>query len=142
MANLLKCSSRNKKKNNTEEINCEITPEHYALVDKELRLKYEEQFNKDSMDKSYKYFSEEEQIQRYASMLVFWDTNRPCDNGLVDAMNDPYTAAKMFYVSNMRAQVDISIIQKFDFNMQNRIEARYDLLLNVYNTILKDLSTT
>ena len=55
----------------------DISDQHYAEVDNELRAKYEKEFENGSRDHTMKLFTEEEQIDRYAKMFIFWDTNQP-----------------------------------------------------------------
>ena len=73
----------------------EITPEHYEAVDKDLREKYEKEFNQSSRDTSYGFYSREQQIERYAKIMAFWDKNMPGSISNFDLEKfDPYLTAK------------------------------------------------
>ena len=67
----------------------------------------------------------EEQIHRYANMLLFWDTSRPVFDKMDDLISDPRQAAKYFYISDMRSQVNRAIMSKFDNRAQKLIGDRY-----------------
>ena len=73
------CRNKHKQNNDNEKGICrsDTSGQHYADFDKELRAKYEKEFQNDSRDHIMKLFTEEEQIDRYAKMFIFWDTNQP-----------------------------------------------------------------
>ena len=48
-----------------------LSGKHYADVDKEMRAKYENEFRKDSHDRTMGLFTQKEQIDRYAKMFLF-----------------------------------------------------------------------
>jgi len=129
------CRSKRKPSNNTDKgiSRFDISDEHYADVDKELRAKYEKEFQKDSRDHTMNIFSEEEQIDRYAQMLMFWDTNRPVCHNLDDIISDPRQAAKYFYISDMRSQLNEAIMTKFDSRVQKLIGDKYKELVETHN---------
>ena len=66
----------------------------------------------DSHDTKYSYFTEEEQVERYAKMLLFWDTNKPVITSMEDMMNDPRNNAKLFYIADMRSKTYKQILEK------------------------------
>ncbi len=108
-----------------------ITPQHYDQVDKEMRGLFEKQFGINSHDTTYKYFTEEEQVERYANMLAFWDIHRP-DGEKVMQSTHPKEAAKMFYISNMRTQT-LNKIERFHTSTQDKIRQRYNYLMALHN---------
>ena len=111
-----------------------LSHEHYDAVDRELRAKFEKEFGISSRCTEYKFFTEDEQVERYAKMLVFWDTNKPCINSLDDIMvNNPLDCAKCFYISNMRSQVNRQILEKIDKRVQKLIGDKYRQLIEIYN---------
>ena len=111
----------------------DITEQHYANVDNELRAKYENEFKKDSRDDTMRLFTEEEQVDRYAKMLLFWDVNRPSIRDMGDVISDPNLAAKVFYISDMRSQVHKAIMEKFDERVQKLIGDKYKHLAGCHN---------
>jgi len=89
------------KQNNLSDI--EITQRHYEQVDKDLRKLYEQEFNIDSFDRNHRLFTMEEQIDRYAKMLLLWDKNNPSMTKAEHEI-DANIMAKLIYVSEMRSQ--------------------------------------
>ena len=122
---------RDKQKKKREDSKKGITHEHYDEIDRELRYKYEEEFKTDSRDKNVKRFTEEEQVDRYAKMLFFWDINQVLNPD--DVINDPKLTAKYFYISNMRSQTYHTIMTRFDDRMQKLIFDRYKELAETHN---------
>ena len=103
-----------------------ITINHYEIIDKELRNEYEKETGVNSEDFSYKDFTFQEQVDRKAKMLLFWDKHRPTiDIG----ENDPYKIAKLMYVSDMRVKTLNNIATCSD-ELQNAICKRYSELSN------------
>lgn len=104
---------RNHKNKNNK--NNEITQQHYEKVDKDMRELYEKEFKINSFNKDYSIFSRDEQIERYANMLAFWEKNMPIMNtkGCSECCLDPYEIAKMSYISEMKSQLE-SRITLFD----------------------------
>ena len=122
---------RNKQKKKREDSKKEIKDEHYDEIDRELRYKYEEEFKIDSRDKNVKRFTEEEQVDRYAKMLFFWDINQVLNPD--DVISDPKLTAKYFYISNMRSQTYHTIMTRFDDRTQKLIFERYKKLAENHN---------
>ena len=104
-------------------------------MERELRYKYEEEFKIDSRDKSVKSFTEEEQVDRYAKMMFFWDINQVLNND--DVISDPKLTAKYFYISNVRSQTYHTIMTRFDNTMQKLIFKRYKELAEAHNEKIK-----
>ena len=46
-------------------------------IDRELRKEYEDEFGLDTKDTGYRYYTHEEQIERYAKNILFWDKHKP-----------------------------------------------------------------
>jgi hypothetical protein len=107
-------------------VETEITDKHYKDVDKELRLEYEKEFGIDSRDYSSKLFTEEEQIDRKAKMLLFWDKHRP---NIDIKERSPKLIAKLFYISDMRSQTVHQIVNLPD-EIQKAIGDRYNTLMD------------
>ena len=84
----------NSKKEEKKNSDKEIKDEHYDEVDKELRKKYDEEFKLDSHDKHVKRCTEEQQVDRYARMLFFWDINQVLNPH--DVINDPKKLLNIF----------------------------------------------
>ena len=76
-------------------------------------------------------FTEEEQVDRYARMLFFWDINQVLNND--DVINDPKLTAKYFYISNMRSELNNTIITIFNERIQDLIFKRYQELAEAHN---------
>ena len=108
----ISCRNKNKKKVSTKKDNNEISLTDYIDVDNELRAKYEKEFMMDSRDTKYSYFTEEEQVERYAKMLLFWDTNKPEITSMEDMMNNPRNNTKLFYIGEMRSKTYKQILEK------------------------------
>ena len=87
----------------------------------------------DSRDTKYSYFTEEEQVERYAKMLLFWDTNKPEITHIKDMMNNPRNNAKLFYIADMRSKTYKQILEKIDERVQKLIGDKYNELLEIYN---------
>ena len=126
---------RDKGKKRREDSKKGITHEHYDEIDRELRYKYEEEFKIKSQDKTMSFFTEKEQICRYAKMLFFWDINQVLNPD--DVISDPKLTAKYFYISNMRSQTYHTIMTRFDNTMQKLIFKRYKELAEAHNEKLK-----
>ena len=125
-------SNKEEKQNNDkDEEDKAITNEHYEEIDKELRPKYDEEFKIDSHDNTMGLFTEDEQVDRYARMLFFWDINQVLNND--DVINDPKLTAKYFYISNMRSELNNKIMTRFDDRMQKLIFKRYRKLAEIHN---------
>ena len=124
-------SSNNNETNSSDNY---LSHDHYDVVDKELRAKFEKEFGIDSRSTEYKFFTEDQQVERYAKMLVFWDTNKPCINSLDDIMvNNSLDCAKYFYISDKRSQVNKQIFEKFNKRVQKLIGDKYRQLIEIYN---------
>ena len=54
-----------------------IKPFHYFRIDRELRKEYEEEFEIDSHDTGYDYYTHEEQIEIYSKNMLFWIKHKP-----------------------------------------------------------------
>ena len=55
-----------------------VNPIDFMMIDKELRDEYEEEFGVDSHDtESSRYFTHDEQIERYAKNMMFWVRHQP-----------------------------------------------------------------
>ena len=105
-----KFQCEHKEDNDKDEEDKVITNEHYEEIDKELRSKYDEEFKIDSHDNTMGLFTEDEQVDRYARMLFFWDINQVLNND--DVINDPKLTAKYFYISNMRSELNNKIMTR------------------------------
>ena len=81
------------------------------------------------------FFTEKEQICRYAKMLFFWDINQVLNPD--DVISDPKLTAKYFYISNMRSQTYHTIMTRFDDIMQKLIFKRYKELAEAHNEKIK-----
>ena len=112
-----------------------LTNEHYDEIDKKLRSKYDEEFKIDSHDKNVKRFTEDEQVDRYARMLFFWDINQVLNND--DVINNPKLTAKYFYISHMRSELNNTIITIFNERIQDLIFKRYQELAENHNEKIK-----
>jgi len=125
-------SNKEEKQNNDkDEEDKAITNEHYEEIDKELRSKYDEEFKIDSHDNTMGLFTEDEQVDRYARMLFFWDINQVLNND--DVINDPKLTAKYFYISNMRCELNKKMMTIFDDRVQKLIFKRYRKLAEIHN---------
>ena len=76
-------------------------------------------------------YTEEEQVDRYAKMLLFWDVNQVLNPD--DVINDPKLTAKYFYISNMRCQLNKIIMTKFNDRIEKLIFKRYQKLAEIHN---------
>jgi hypothetical protein len=104
-----------------------LTQQHYDGVDRELRALYEKEFGMSSKDTTHKFFTEEEQIERYAKMSAFWEKNMP-DLECLYNQPGPREMAKVFYISDMRNQLHRKIIA-FNEETQRKINERRNELL-------------
>lgn len=102
-------------------------------VEDEIMELYHDKFNIDPYDESEAYFSEEEQIERYAQNIVFWTK-------LEDEypMNDPkdimkyMTDIRFQYIKRKSQEVRMMIFMKFQKhkNVLNKMQVRTNELLS------------
>ena len=82
-------------------------------VEDEIMQLYNDKFNIDPYDKSEAYFTEQEQIERYAKNMVFWNTLKneyPHDYSMnVYARSD----ARFKYITNKRQEFRMMMFGKF-----------------------------
>ena len=99
------------------------------LIDRELRDEWEEEFKINADDTSYRYFTHEEQIERYAKSMLFWIKHKP-NIELDDFMgDDSYTKAKFIYVSDYMTQLQHKI-SELPPSLQKAINERIQQLLS------------
>ena len=77
-------------------------------IDRELRKEYEDEFGLDTKDIGYSYYTHEEQIERYAKNILFWNKHRPAID--LDDI-DPDTQAILFYVSSQMTRLQHKLLE-------------------------------
>ena len=76
------------------------------------------------------FFSREQQIERYAKIMAFWDKNMPGSISNFDLEKfDPYLMAKYFFIADKRSQT-LHKIMSFDEDIQDEITERLNELLD------------
>jgi hypothetical protein len=106
-----------------------IRPEYYAELDNEYREKYFKYMNVDSKDVSLKSFTEQQQIERYAKNVAFWQTQYSEAGSNFDK-TDGKTSARSFFVSNQYAEIIDMVKDKFSEDIQKEIVNRADQIVN------------
>ena len=87
----------------------EVNPFEYMCIDRELRKEYEDEFGLDTKDTGYSYYTHEEQIERYAKNILFWDKHRPKEIMSREIASD--VQAKSFYVSSQMTRLQHKILE-------------------------------
>ena len=87
----------------------EVHPFEYMCIDRELRKEYEDEFGLDTKYTGYSYYTHEEQIERYAKNMLFWDKHRPKD--IMSREIDSDVQAKLFYVSSQMTRLQHKILE-------------------------------
>ena len=86
----------------------EVNPCEYMCIDREHRKEYEDEFGLDTKDTGYSYYTHEEQIERYAKNILFWNKHRPTID--LDDI-DPDTQAILFYVSSQMTRLQHKLLE-------------------------------
>ena len=87
----------------------EVNAFECMCIDRELGKEYEYEFGLYTKDTGYSYYTHEEQIERYAKNMLFWDTHRP--NKLMSREIDPDVQANIFYVSSQMTRLQHKILE-------------------------------
>ena len=105
-------------------------------VEDEIMQLYNDKFNIDPYDKSEAYFTEQEQIERYAKNMVFWNTLKneyPHDYSMnVYAMSD----TRFKYITNKRQEFRMMMFGKFK-NMPSISKKSKTAQTNLKSLVLK-----
>lgn len=103
-----------------------IKPEYYTELDTEFKKKYEEYIGINPNDNSNLFFTEKQQIERYARNVAFWRKEMV----VVTFDSDDKKLARSFMTSKAHSNIIEIIIEKFDKNIQDKIMARVEQLLD------------
>lgn len=98
----------------------EINPEYYIEVDNELRIKYRNYMGVDPDDATFRQFTTEQQIERYARNLSFWII----EQNSVTLESSGKEFARNFFISNNYAELVKKIKSKFNKNDEKKIRTR------------------
>lgn len=103
-----------------------IKPEYYKELDEEFKRKYKEYVGVEPTDTSNSFFTEKQQIERYAKNIAFWKKE------LVDATfdSDGKTLARSFMISQAHSNIMNKIKKKFSPEIQKKIIERVEQLLD------------
>ena len=108
-----------------------ITDLHYYLVDQELQCEYKIEFGIDPCDpQTYRYFTHEEQTERYAKNMLFWIKHKPNIEFDDFMKTDTKTIANVFYVSNKTLELQRKISTLLP-SLQKSIHERLNELLRI-----------
>ena len=88
-----------------------INPSDHIMIDKELRDEYGKEFDLDSNDTGYGYYTREEQIEIYAKNMLFCIKHTPSigSNNLWRMVSD--IQAKLIYVTSHMSQLRRKIFE-------------------------------
>lgn len=106
-------------------------------IDDEYQLKYEEFTGINANSREFKLFSEDEQIERYAKALKFWEHEYITPN----SDSDMVTLQKSYFVANARTELTQNIKSKFPIEVQQKIFDRKNSVISekIKNDIKKEL---
>jgi hypothetical protein len=135
---MTKAKKSNKKGVVRVDLNEPITDKHYENIMEEYFHLYEEEFGIDALEDTYKHFTDDEQVERYARNIFFWRKLKPDGK---DVMDNPTTEkmARYTVVSNAEHNMIERVYERFKGRKHviQRINDRLTQLQEEYEIELK-----
>lgn len=98
------------------------------IIEKELMQKFDQFCGTDSSKNLIRIFSHDEQVNRYAKALAFWELER---SSCQVFSTSSFDATRFFYISQARMQTIERIENMFDIATQDQIQRKTYAVLKV-----------